>query len=46
MGTDYKSTSKLELENPEPNSLFDYEIKPEKKKKKSRVESSINNTEL
>jgi len=25
MGTDYR-TSKLELENPEPNTLFDYEI--------------------
>lgn len=46
MGSDYK-TSKLELENPESNSLFDYEIKPEKKKKKhTKVENSINSTEL
>jgi hypothetical protein len=45
MGTESRS-SKLELENPESNSLFDYEIKPEKKKKKSKVDNSINNTEL
>jgi len=45
MGTELRS-SKLELENPESNSLFDYEIKPEKKKKKSKVDNSINNTEL
>jgi len=46
MGTEYR-TSKLELENPESNTLFDYEIKPEKKKKKhNKVESSINNTDL
>jgi hypothetical protein len=46
MGAEYKTSSKLELENPEPNSLFDYEIKPERKKKKSKIESSINRTEL
>jgi len=46
MGSDYK-TGKLELEAQEPNSLFDYEIKPEKKKKKNnKVENSINNSEL
>ena len=46
MGTDYR-TSKLELENPEPNTLFDYEIKSEKKKRKNaKNETSINNTEL
>lgn len=46
MGSESRA-SKLELENPESNSLFDYEIKPEKKKKKhNKVDNSINNTEL
>lgn len=45
MGTESRA-GKLELENPESNNLFDYEIKPEKKKKKAKVENSINNTEL